>query len=145
MFHKNTKILIVDDMSMFRAMVKKALADLEFTNFQEAPDGEAAWAAINDARLQKKPFQLVICDWTMPKMKGIELLKKIREEPWGKSFPFIMLTGETEKQNIMEAVEANVSQYIIKPFTVDMLKQKMKQTYDKVAAAGHDFFVDSAS
>lgn len=131
MFSPQTRVLIVDDMSMFRAMVKQALIALEYKDFVEASDGEAAWAAIQKAHQEKKPFGLIISDWTMPKMKGIELLKKVRAEAWGKRFPFILLTGEAEKDNIVEAIQSGVSQYMIKPFTVTDLKTKMKQAYDK--------------
>lgn len=131
MFPLHTKVLVVDDMSMFRAMVKQALTAMEYKNFVEASDGEAAWAAIQHARNENKPFDLIISDWTMPKMKGIELLKKVRAEEWGKTFPFILLTGEAERGNIMEAIQSGVSQYMIKPFTVADLKTKMKQAYDK--------------
>lgn len=131
MFPLDTRVLIVDDMSMFRAMVKQALTALEYKDFVEASDGEAAWTAIQKAQFEKKPFGLIISDWTMPKMKGIELLKKVRAEPWGKTFPFILLTGEAEKDFIMEAIKSGVSQYMIKPFAVGDLKTKMKQAYDK--------------
>lgn len=131
MFPLETRVLIVDDMSMFRAMVKQALVAMEYKNYVEATDGESAWAAIQKAQQDRKPFGLIISDWTMPKMKGIELLKKVRAEDWGKRFPFILLTGEAEKDNIMEAIKSGVSQYMIKPFTVADLKTKMKQAYDK--------------
>lgn len=134
MFHKNTKILFVDDMAMFRTMVKNSLTALGLRNFVEADNGEDAWNLVQEAIRNKEPFQLIISDWTMPKMKGIDLLKKVRSEPWGKSFPFIMLTGEAEKQNILEALENKVSQYIIKPFSVDQLKQKLEVAHAKVTA-----------
>lgn len=134
MFPKTTKVLIVDDMAMFRQMVKQALNEMEFKTYVEASDGQAAWAAIEEARQKKAPFELIISDWTMPKMKGIELLKKVRSEPWGTNFPFILLTGEAEKANIVEAIQADVTQYIIKPFTVESLRQKLKLAYDKVKA-----------
>jgi len=131
MFKKEIRILFADDMAMFRAMVKNALTALGYRNYVETQDGEEAWQKIQEANRENKPFDLIISDWMMPKMKGIDLLKQVRSEPWGKSLPFIMLTGEAEKQNIMEAIENRVSQYIIKPFTVDQLKGKMEQTYTK--------------
>lgn len=134
MFPKKTKILIADDMAMFRQMVKQALTTLEYTNFVETNDGTTAWSALVDARQAGLPFELIISDWNMPKMKGIELLRKVRAEEWGANMPFVMLTGETEKQTIMDAIEAKVTQYIIKPFTVEALSQKLKQAYDKTKA-----------
>lgn len=137
MFPVTTKVLYVDDMAMFRVMVKNALTTLGFKNMTEANDGEMGWNFIAEANNKKDPYQLIICDWTMPKMKGIDLLKKVRSEAWGKDLPFIMLTGEAEKQNILEALENKVSQYIIKPFTVDGLKEKMTAAHTKwVAATG---------
>jgi two-component system chemotaxis response regulator CheY len=134
MFKKEIRILFIDDMVMFRTMVKNALTALAYRNYVEAQDGDEAWQKIQEGLRNKTPFDLIISDWTMPKLKGIDLLKQVRSEPWGKSLPFIMLTGESEKQLIMEAIENRVSQYIIKPFTVDQLKAKMEQAYAKWAA-----------
>lgn len=131
MFSSDTKILVVDDMPLFRTMTKNALRDLGFLNYTEAADGAAAWDLLAAAEQKKEPFQLVISDWSMPKMKGIELLKKVRAEAWGKSFPFIMLTGEAEKEFIIEAMQNKVSQYIIKPFTPAILKEKLEMTHAK--------------
>jgi two-component system chemotaxis response regulator CheY len=119
-------------MNMFRAMVRQSLSSLNYKNYSEAADGTSALAALTQAVQHKKPFQIIISDWNMPKMKGIELLRRVRAEEWGKKIPFIMLTAEAEKQNIVEAVQAGVDNYIIKPFTVDQLKQKLSQTYDKL-------------
>jgi two-component system chemotaxis response regulator CheY len=131
MFATDTKILIVDDMNMFRAMVRQALNTLNYKKLTEASDGTGAWRALTDAHEKNEPFQLVISDWNMPKMKGIDLLKNLRAEPWGKAVPFIMLTAEAERQNIVEAMQAGVDNYIIKPFTVEQMKQKLAQTYGK--------------
>lgn len=132
MFKKETKILIVDDMNMFRQMVRQALTALEFKDLSEANDGSTAFATLSEAVQNKKPFQLIVSDWNMPKVKGIELLRKVRAEEWGKKIPFIMLTAEAEKQNIVEAMQAGVDNYIIKPFTIDQMKGKLIQTYDKL-------------
>ena len=146
MFGKNTKILVVDDMAMFRQIVKQSLTDMGYRNYVEAVDGDAAWKLIERAKLDNDPFGLIISDWTMPKMKGIDLLKLVRNEYWGIHLPFILLTGETEKEFIIQAIQAGVSQYIVKPFTPDQLKQKMKIAYDKAKAAaaanpGGDFVI----
>lgn len=131
MFPETTKILVVDDMPLFRTMAKNALKDLGLPNYTEAADGAAAWELINAAIQKKAPFELIISDWSMPKLKGIELLKKVRAEPWGKGFPFIMLTGEAEKDFILEALQNKVSQYIIKPFTTAILKEKLEIVHSK--------------
>lgn len=132
MFEAKTKILIVDDMNMFRAMVRQSLNTLEYKNLTEACDGTAAFTALNAAAEANEPFQLIISDWNMPKMKGIDLLKKVRAESWGAKVPFIMLTAEAEKGNIVEAMQAGVDNYIVKPFTVDGMRTKLTQTYDKI-------------
>ena len=131
MFAKKSKILIVDDMNMFRQMVRQALSALEFKNLVEANDGLSAWMALVESVKNKEPYDIVICDWNMPKMKGIDLLKKVRAEEWGKKIPFIMLTAEAEKEKIVEAVQFGVDSYIIKPFSIDSMKQKLSQTYEK--------------
>lgn len=131
MFPKTSKILIVDDMSMFRTMIKEALNALEYRNYVEASDGNLALAALEKSFETADPFHLIICDWTMPKMKGIDLLRLIRGLSWGTTLPFIMLTAESEKDRIIEAINAGVSQYIVKPFTVEGLKRKMELCYLK--------------
>ncbi len=119
-------------MAMFRQMVKQTLTDLGYKLYSEAVDGAKAWSAIEQANSAGEPFQLIISDWSMPLMKGIELLKKVRASSWGGNLPFILLTGEAEKAFILEAIQSGVTQYIIKPFTPDSLKLKLKQAYDKV-------------
>lgn len=134
MFATKTKILFCDDMGTFRMMIKNALQTLRLTNYTEAEDGETALRLLLEAQRTKEPFELILSDWNMPKMSGIDFLKKVRSEPWGKSLPFIMLTGETEKENIMEALENKVTQYVVKPFTVDGLREKLQSAYAKWAA-----------
>lgn len=119
-------------MNMFRAMVRQSLTSLDFKRISEANDGTSAFTALNKAFEENDPFQLIISDWNMPKMKGIDLLKKVRAESWGKKIPFIMLTAEAERANIIEAMQAGVDNYIIKPFTIDAMKLKLTQTYDKL-------------
>lgn len=131
MFNRQTKILIVDDMNMFRAMVKQSLGTLEYKTVIDMPDGQSAFAALEQAIEENAPFELVISDWNMPKMKGLDLLKKVRSMPWGKDLPFIMLTAEAEKENVLQAMKEGVDMYMIKPFTVDTLKQKLLQTWTK--------------
>lgn len=132
MFPKSSRILIVDDMNMFRQMVRQALSALDFKHFVEAGDGSIAFPTLVKAIENKEPFDLVISDWNMPKLKGIDLLRKVRSEEWGKSLPFILLTAESDKANIVEAVQAGVDNYLIKPFTIDTLRTKLLQTYDKI-------------
>ncbi len=131
MFDPNTKILIVDDMSTMRRLVKKACASLGFTQIEEAEDGQKAWERVQAAG----DFQLIISDWNMPNCTGLEFLKKVRTDSKFKSMPFVLLTAEAEASQIAEAISLGVSNYIVKPFTVNTLKQKLEQTYKKASAA----------
>jgi two-component system chemotaxis response regulator CheY len=118
------KILIVDDFELPRRLIRNMLYELGFKNqenFIEATDGLKALTIIENQQID-----LVICDWVMPNMTGLELLKKLRATESLAKIPFIMVTAETEKEHIMEAIKARVSQYIVKPFTADILCGKIK-------------------
>jgi two-component system chemotaxis response regulator CheY len=121
---KNMKILIVDDFSTMRRIIKNILRQLGFNNVQEADDGATAWP-----KLQSEPFDLVITDWNMPKMSGLELLKNIRNDENLKDIPVLMVTAEALKENIIEAVKAGVSNYIIKPFTAETMQEKLEKIF----------------
>lgn len=125
MFPKDTKILVVDDMMTMRKLVRKTLQDLGFSNISEADDGERAWPEIEKALSIGAPFQLVISDWNMPKLSGIDLLKKIRGKDETKALPFILLTAEAEKAQVMTAIQAGVNAYITKPFAPATLSEKL--------------------
>jgi two-component system chemotaxis response regulator CheY len=135
MFTPDTKILIIDDFATMRKIVKKVLAELQFTNITEADDGATAWPMLEQAQGSGQPFQLVISDWNMPNMKGIDLLRNVRKHPQMGKMPFIMVTAETEQQNILEAIQAGVSDYIVKPFNGATLKTKLENAYKKTAGA----------
>ncbi len=124
---RHMPILIVDDFSTMRQIVKKSLKQLGFDNITEAVDGADALS-----KLQSEEFKFVISDWNMPNMMGIDLLKAIRGDDKLKSLPFLMVTAEAQKDNILEAAKAGVSQYIIKPFTVDSLEQKISAIFNKL-------------
>jgi two-component system chemotaxis response regulator CheY len=115
-------VLVVDDMSTMRKVVMKACRELGFTNIAEAPDGVAAWDLIANAAT---PFGLVISDWNMPNCSGLDLLKRVRKDSRVGTTPFVMVTAETEKSQIAEAISAGVSQYILKPFKTDTLREKL--------------------
>ena len=140
MFPNSTKILVIDDMMTMRKIVKKSLGELGYTNIVEADDGETAWPIIEKAVADNVPFDLIISDWNMPKLKGIDLLRKVRAVEAIKAVPFILLTAESEKTQVIEAVKAGVTNYITKPFTVDTLRDKLNTAYatmvkKKLAAA----------
>ncbi len=120
----NMKILIVDDFATMRRIVKNILTQLGFKNFIEADDGSVAWEI-----LQKEPVDFIVSDWNMPKMTGIELLKKVRASDKFKDIPFLMVTAEAQKDNIIEAVKAKVSNYIVKPFTPEVLSEKINKIF----------------
>ncbi|HPW68051.1 MAG: chemotaxis response regulator CheY [Desulfomonilia bacterium] len=123
---KNMKILVVDDFSTMRRIVKNILRQLNFNNIVEADDGASALDI-----LQKEKIDMVVSDWNMPKMTGLELLKAIRGDDALKDIPFLMVTAEAQQENIIEAVKSGVSNYIVKPFTAETLGQKINQVFNK--------------
>ena len=124
--NRSIPILVVDDFATMRRIVKTALKQLGFENLSEAEDGEAA---LN--KLQSGEFKLIVSDWNMPKMMGIDLLKAVRADEKLKSVPFLMVTAEAQKENVIEAAKAGVSNYIIKPFTADQLQAKLEAIFSK--------------
>lgn len=123
---KNMKILVVDDFSTMRRIVKNILRQLGFVNIIEADDGSTALEI-----LQREKIEFVVSDWNMPKMTGLELLKAIRADDALKHIPFLMVTAEAQQENIIEAVKSGVSNYIVKPFTAETLSQKINQIFTK--------------
>ena len=127
---KNMPILVVDDFSTMRRIVKTCLKQLGFENLSEAEDGKVALDKINNSE-----FKLIISDWNMPNMMGIDLLKAVRADPKTKHIPFLMVTAEAQKDNILEAAKAGVSNYIIKPFTADGMQEKLDAVFAKIQGA----------
>jgi two-component system chemotaxis response regulator CheY len=126
------KYLVVDDFSTMRRIVKNLLQELGYQNIQEADDGKTAWPM-----LQSGNFDFVITDWNMPLMPGLDLLKAIRADEKLKTLPVLMVTAEAKREQIVEAVQAGVSGYVVKPFTAEILKQKLdKILQTRAAAAG---------
>jgi two-component system chemotaxis response regulator CheY len=118
------KVLVVDDFSTMRRIVKNTLRQIGFTNIEEAEDGQKAYD-----RLIVEKFDFVVSDWNMPNMTGIDLLRKVRATPQIKDIPFLMVTAEAKQENIVEAIKAGVSNYIVKPFTVATLDEKVKKIF----------------
>lgn len=127
---KNIKILIVDDFSTMRRIIKNLLRDLGFTNTSEADDGLTALPM-----LQSGNFQLLVTDWNMPGMQGIDLLKAVRADPKLASMPVLMVTAEQKKEQIIEAAKAGVNGYIVKPFTAQTLKEKLDKIFERIEAS----------
>ena len=125
---KDLKILIVDDMVTMRRILKKHLISLGFTNFNEAHDGQKALNLIKTGIELGVNFDLIISDWNMPGMTGLDLLKEIRSmENEIKDVPFLMITNETKQGNVVLAVQAGVNGYIGKPFSAHILYDKIKK------------------
>ncbi|MBM4333016.1 MAG: response regulator [Deltaproteobacteria bacterium] len=119
------KILIVDDFSTMRRIVKNILRQLGYENIFEADDGTTA---LNILKSEKINF--IVSDWNMPQMSGIELLKAVRASEEWKNLPFLMVTAEGQKENVIEAVKNRVSNYIVKPFTAETLMEKINKIFE---------------
>lgn len=121
------KILIVDDFSTMRRIIKNLLRDLGFTNTQEADDGSTALPM-----LKSGDFDFLVTDWNMPGMTGIELLKEVRLDERLSGMPVLMVTAEAKRDQIVEAAQAGVNGYVVKPFTAQVLKEKIDKIFERV-------------
>ncbi|MBB6544859.1 two-component system chemotaxis response regulator CheY [Thalassotalea piscium] len=121
------KVLVVDDFSTMRRIVKNLLRDLGFTNISEADDGSTALPM-----LQGGDFDFVVTDWNMPGMQGIDLLKAIRADASLSHIPVLMVTAEAKKEQIVMAAQAGVNGYIVKPFTAATLKTKLDKIFERL-------------
>ena len=120
----NIKILVADDFPEVTRVIRNILKNIGFTNIREADSGKAVLRA-----LKKEKYDLILCDWNMPDMTGVEVLKKIRSDDELKEIPFIMVTAEAEKEKILEAIKAGVSNYIVKPFTAQAISEAIKKVF----------------
>ncbi len=125
MINLQIKILVVDDFSTMRRIVKNILRQLGYENIVEADDGTSAWEI-----LRSEKIDFIISDWNMPQMSGIELLKNVRNSEEWKNLPFLMVTAEGQKENVIEAVKHKVNNYIVKPFTPETLKEKISKIFE---------------
>ena len=120
----NMKILVVDDMSTMRRIVKNILKQLGFNNLEEAENGQEALT-----KLKADTYGFVVSDWHMPVMMGIDMLRAIRADESLKKIPVLMVTAEAQKENLMEAVQAGVSNYVVKPFTAETMQEKINKIF----------------
>lgn len=120
----NMKVMIVDDFATMRRILRNILKQIGFKNIIEADDGKHALK-----ELKKEKVDLIMCDWNMPEMPGIELLKNVRSDDELKNIPFVMVTAEAQKDNILEAVKAGVSNYVVKPFTAETITEKLQKIF----------------
>lgn len=125
--NKDMKILVVDDFSTMRRIIKNLLRDLGFTNTSDADDGSTALPM-----LQGGNFDFLVTDWNMPGMTGIELLKAVRANPDLATLPVLMVTAEQKREQIVEAAQAGVNGYIVKPFTAVTLKEKIDKIFERI-------------
>ena len=125
--NKDMKILVVDDFSTMRRIIKNLLRDLGFTNTSDADDGQTALPM-----LKSGSYDFLVTDWNMPGMTGIELLKAVRADPDLASLPVLMVTAEQKKEQIVEAAQAGVNGYIVKPFTAITLKEKIDKIFERI-------------
>ncbi|MEW5948057.1 MAG: chemotaxis response regulator CheY [Thermodesulfobacteriota bacterium] len=121
---KNMRILVVDDFNTMRRIVKNILKQLGFENVGEAENGQEALEV-----LKKEKFDFIITDWNMPVMTGLDLLKAIKADAALKDLPVMMVTAEAQQQNIVEAVKNGASNYIVKPFTAEVLEEKINKIF----------------
>jgi two-component system chemotaxis response regulator CheY len=127
---KNMKILVVDDFSTMRRIIRNLLRDLGFNNSVEADDGTTALPL-----LKSSSFDLVVTDWNMPGMQGIDLLKAMRSDARLKDIPVLMVTAEAKREQIVEAAQAGVNGYVVKPFTAQTLKEKIDKVFERIEAS----------
>ena len=120
----NMKILVVDDMSTMRRIVKNILKQLGFNNLEEAENGQEALK-----KLKADTYGFVVSDWNMPIMMGIDMLRAIRADEKLKTIPVLMVTAEAQKENLMEAVQAGVSNYVVNPFTAETMQEKINKIF----------------
>ncbi len=122
------KVLVADDFATMRKIVRNILKQIGFDNIVEAEDGQAAIQV-----LKTENIGLVVTDWNMPNMTGLELLQKIRSDPKTANIPVLMVTAEGLKENVVAAVKAGVNNYVVKPFTAEVLQEKLEQIFKKLA------------
>jgi two-component system chemotaxis response regulator CheY len=126
---KKTKILVVDDFATMRKVIRNLLKQIGYEDIMEAEDGAAALRTLKGQKID-----FIVSDWNMPNMSGLELLKAVRGSDDLKELPFLMVTAEALKDNVVAAVKAGVSNYIVKPFTAEVLNEKIEKIVKSMAA-----------
>lgn len=128
-FDPKQKILVVDDMSTMRKIIKNMLKKMGCDDLSEADDGAPAWEMIQEAHASGVPYDFIVSDWNMPQLTGLDLLKNIRADERFAKLPFLMITAEAEQANVVIAVKAGVSNFIVKPFSIVTLKEKIDKVF----------------
>lgn len=138
MFSRQSRILIVDDLRLVRKIITDTLTELGFTKVEEAVDGADAFKKLEAAVAEGNPYALVFSDWNMPVMSGFDFLVKCRAHEAFKSVPIIMVTAESEQANVLKALKAGATDYVVKPLSKVSLAKKLErldQWDDKTNAA----------
>ncbi|MCF6253248.1 MAG: chemotaxis response regulator CheY [Thiomicrorhabdus sp.] len=125
---RDMNILVVDDFSTMRRIVKNLLKELGFHKFDEADDGDTAWPMVQTGK-----YDFIVSDWNMPDMTGLDLLKHVRADANLQNTPFLLITAEAKRSQILEAAQAGVDGYIVKPFTAATLNAKIHKIFERVA------------
>ena len=133
MFAKDILILAVDDMESARAVVKSHLQGLGFTNVIEAQDGQQALDMLKDMNEIGSPVELLISDWAMPNLTGLDFLIRVRATPQFAELPFLMVTAEGDAPQVVKAIQAGVTDYIVKPFSSELFHKKLTNVWSKTA------------
>ena len=127
-YNPNMRVLVVDDFSTMRRIVRNILRQIGFQNVVEADDGTTAWEVLN-----REKIDFIVSDWNMPNMTGIELLRAVRADAQLRHLPFLMITAEAKRENIIEAAQAGASGYIVKPFTAATLEEKLAKIFQSTS------------
>lgn len=131
MFSTDSKFIVIDDFATMRKIIKKVLTELGYSNIDEAEDGAKALPMIQQSVAAGQPYHCIISDWNMPNMQGIDLLKACKADDSLKAIPFMLVTAEGEQKQIIEAAKAGVSDYVVKPFNAQTLKEKLQKVYER--------------
>lgn len=129
MFAKNIRILVVDDAEVIREVVSKFFHELGYENVDVAVDGEEAWTRVQGAVREGRPYELIISDFTMPRLDGFGLLKNVRNHPQSRETPFVLLTAESDRERVMMAIQLGVTQFVVKPFNLATFTEAIKAAY----------------
>lgn len=121
------RVIVVDDVLQTRKMISTSMKNMGFKNVDEADDGKTAWEKIESAYKEGKPYEFILSDWKMNEMSGLDLLKLVRSTEAIKKTPFMIVTDEAKQVDVMKVIKAGASNFIVKPFTPDILKQKIAQ------------------
>lgn len=136
MIGPTSRVLVVDDFELVRAMLRRTLAEMGITQVEEAVDGQNAEEMMVKAAQGGAPYNVIFCDWNMPRKSGVELLSSIRTMPAYQATPFVMVTAEAERDYVIQALAAGATDYIIKPVSGESLKRKIDSINRRLQKAG---------